>query len=207
MPLITPQTGSIIDGPQGQDRTGTAISPNIVIKVGSVPVGAIQRLSLTESRTITMVDELGYDGHIDSVPTKATDISGECTRIRYDLMYIATAFGRDFLHVDAQRIPFDIDIYDNWNGPGSNAVVTTVRNVWIERIGYAYQADNFIIIDDMSFKAESIYSTLNGGNASQGGVRGPAILSIDPIEQATDVGSYRGALTAPGLISDYFTNV
>jgi len=203
--LIAPNTGSIIDGPNGQDSTRTGISTNIVIKVAGNAVGAIQSIQVREQRTIGMIDEVGTDGHIDSVPTKSTDISGECRRTRFDLLRIASAFSRDFLHVDAQRIPFDIDIYDNWNGDGSNSIITTIRNVWIVSISYQYQADNWVIIDEMSFQAEAIYSTLNAGPASTGGARG-LVLQNNPIEVQADTGMRRGALDAPGLISDYFTN-
>lgn len=206
MPLITPQTGSIIDGPNGRDSTRTGISTNIVIKVAGTAVGAIQSIQVREQRTVTMVDEVGTDGHIDSVPTKSTDISGECRRARFDLLRMTEAFSRDFLHVHAQRIPFDIDIFDNWNGSGSSSIITTIRNVWIQSLSYNYQADNWIIFDDMSFVAEAIYSTLNGGQAATSGARGFA-LQINPIEQQADVGQRRGALDAPGLINDFFTNV
>lgn len=207
MVLITPQSGSVIEGPNGQDRTGTALSTNIIIRVGNNPVGAIQNIRITESRTITMVDELSTDGHIDSAPTKSSDFDIECRRIRYDRMRITEAFGRDFLHVHSQRIPFDIDIYDTWNGDGSNAIVTTLKNIWISNLNYDYQAENWIIFDSMSGKAETIFSTLNGGLAATGGVRGSAILQDNPIEQQSDVGQRRGSLDVPGLISDYFTNV
>jgi hypothetical protein len=207
MPLATgyPYTGSIIEGPNGQDRTGTAISTNIVIQVNNTAVGAIQTLSVREQRTITMIDEVGTDGHIDSVPTKSTDISGECRRIRYDLLRVGPAFSRDFFHVASQRIPFDIVIQDRWNGDGSNAIITTIKNVWIQSIGYAYNADNWLIIDDMSWVAEDIFSTLNGGLAATSGPRG-FTLQQDTIEQATDQGSFRGSLSAPGLINEFFSN-
>jgi hypothetical protein len=204
MVLLTPQTGSILEGPNGQDRTGTAISTNIVIQVNNTPVGAVQTLSIREQRTITMIDEVGTDGHIDSVPTKSTDISGECRRTRYDLLRVGPAFSRDFFHVASQRIPFDIVIIDKWNGDGSNAIITTVKNVWIQSIGYAYQADNWLIIDDMSWVAEAISSTLNGGLAATSGPRGFA-LQNDPNEQNTDQGMNRGSLSAPGLISEFFS--
>lgn len=207
MTLLTPQTGSIIDNPTtGNDSTRTGISTNIVIKVGGTAVGAIKSIHITEQRTIQMVDEVGTDGHIDSVPTKSTDITGTCNRTRFDLLRITTAFGRDFLHVASQRIPFDIDIYDNWNGSGANAIITTIRNVWIKSINYTYQSDNWIIVDDMAFDAEAIYSTLNGGSASNSGPRGFKLYN-DPTELLTDVGLKRGSLDVPGLLTDYFTNV
>lgn len=207
MALLGLQTGSIVDGPSGHNSTRTGISTNIVIKVGNTAVGAIQSIQVREQRNIQMIDEVGTDGHIDSVPIKSTDISGECRRTRFDRLRVSEAFSRDFLHVHAQRIPFDIDIYDNWNGDGSNAIITTIRNVWIQSISYSYTADNWVIIDDMSFVAEAIYSTINGQNAAQGGERGSQILQINPIELEADRGARRGALSVPGLIGDFFTNV
>ena len=70
-------TGSILVNPQtGNDRTGTAISTNILIKVGPLAVGAVQQMTVSEDRRVAMVDELGTDGHIDSVPNQSTNISG-----------------------------------------------------------------------------------------------------------------------------------
>lgn len=202
--LATPQTGSILEGINGQDCTGTAISTNIVIQVNGTPIGAVQSLSISEQRTITMIDEVGYDGHIDSVPTKSTDITGDCKRIRYDLLRMGPAFSRDFFHVASQRIPFDIVIIDKWNGDGSNAIITTIKNVWIKSIGYAYQAEDWRIVEDMSWTAEAISSTLNGGLAATSGPRG-FTLQNDSNEQATDQGANRGSLSAPNLINDFFS--
>ena len=206
MVLLTPQTGSIIESPTGQDRTGTGISTNIVIKVGPNAVGAIQDMTINENRTITMIDEVGTDGHIDSVPTKSTDISGTCKRIRFDRLRIAEAFSRGFVHVASQRIPFDIVVIDKWNGDGANAIVTTIKNVWIERLDVTYNAENWIISENMSWKAEAISSVINGQNqAAQGGERNLQ-LQIDSIEQQTDIGKRRGSLDAPGLLQAIFAN-
>src|ERR1700676_3138972 len=102
MPLIQPQTGSVIQTPgTGNDATFTGISTQIVIKVNGTAVGAIQSISVKESRSIAMIDEVGTDGHIDSVPMKSTNITGSCTRTRFDLMRIAPAFSKDFIHVHA----------------------------------------------------------------------------------------------------------
>jgi hypothetical protein len=201
-------TGSILVNPQtGNDRTGTAISTNILIKVGPLAVGAVQQMTISEDRRVVTVDEVGTDGHIDSVPNASTNITGTIKRIRFDRMRITEALGCGYLHIASQRIPFDIDIYDNWNGDGSNAIVSTVSNVWFTRIDYQYQASDWLITDDVNWVAETIYSTLNGSNAATGGDRGSSILRLDTIERSTDVGNRRGALDAPGLITDYFTNV
>lgn len=206
MALITPQTGSILESPTGQNRTGTALSTFIVLRVGPNPVGAVQSIEINEERQVTPIDEVGTDGHIDSAPTRSTNISGTCRRIRYDRLRIAEAFSRGFLHAKSQRIPFNIDIFDKWNGDNENMIVTTIKNVWITNISYSYAADNWIITDNMSWMAEDISSTIQGtGNAATGGARG-LILQTDTagIEQQTDRGQRRGALDAPGLINSVF---
>jgi hypothetical protein len=203
-----PQTGSNIYGPGGRNRTGVGLSTQVLIKVGNTPVGAIQTLSVREQRTITMVDEVGTDGHIDSAPTKSTDISGTCRRVRFDRLRASEAFGRDFLHVHSQRIPFDIEIYDFWGGDVNSPIVTKIKNVWISNISYDYQVDNWLIFDSMEWVAEAIQSSIKGNQpAATGGERGGAIMQLNSVEQAADVGRTRGTMDAPDLIHDFFTNV
>lgn len=206
MALITPSTGSIIEGNNGANRTGVGLATQIVVRVGPNPVGAIQSIEFREERTVTPVDEVGTDGHIDSAPTRSANISGTCRRFRYDRLRISEAFSRGFLHVKSQRIGFNIDIYDKWSGENENMIVTTLKNVWITGIDYSYQADNWIITDSMSFMAEDISSSIQGtSNAATGGERG-LILQTDAagIERQTDRGLRRGALDAAGLITSIF---
>lgn len=206
MAILGTQTGSILENADGSNRTGTGISTNIVIKVNNQTVGAIQNLSIREERQIQMIDEVGTDGHIDSVPIRSTNISGECRRIRFDRLRITEAFSRGFLHVHAQRIPFDIVIIDKWKGDGSSAIITTVKNVWIGNLNVDYTADNWVITDSMSWQAEAIFSTLNGSNAAQGGER-KLIRQTDSIELLADRGAKRGALDEAGLLDAVFTEI
>lgn len=202
-----PQTGSNIYNPSGQNRTGVGLSTQVLIKVGDHAVGAIQTLSVREQRQIQMVDEVGTDGHIDSAPIKSTDISGSCRRVRFDRLRASEAFGRDFLHVHSQRIPFDIEIYDFWGGDTNSPIVTKIKNVWISNLSYDYQVDNWLIFDSMEWVAEAISSSINGGYAATGGERGAAILQINQVEREADRGKTRGTMDAPNLINDFFTNV
>lgn len=206
MPIYTPASGSIIENSNGTNRTGTGLSTNIVIRVGPNAVGAIQTLHVGETRTITPVDELGTDGHIDVVPTRSTDISGTCSRVRYDRLRVAEAFSRGFLHVGSQRIGFDIDIYDEWNGDANSMIVTTLKDVWISSISYNYQKDNWIIIDEMAWTARTIYTSIQGSSAAIGGSRN-LVIQTDSlgVERAADVGKLQGALDAPGIINSVFT--
>ena len=78
---LSPNAKSTLTFPGGQNKTSTAISTNIIIAVlspgaagGYTPVGAVQNMHITESRSIKMIDEVGTDGHIDSVPNQSTNI-------------------------------------------------------------------------------------------------------------------------------------
>lgn len=202
-------TGSLISDENGNNRTGTAVSTNIIIKVGNIAVGAVTNMQVTEDRNIALIDEVGTDGHIDSVPQKSTDISGSCERTRFDGLRIAAAFSRSFIHVKSQRIPFDIQIIDTFfsSDPSTN-LVTTIKNVWIRKIGYSYRADNFVIVDNMDWVAEDIYSTVSGNNGNAvrniAGARNDVFDaisgSINPFEAQADRGDRRGALDAAGLL-------
>ena len=199
-----PQTGSTLGGPNGENKTSTGISTNIIIRVGKNTVGAIQTLDISEERGLQMIDEFGTDGHIDSVPKASTNITGGCKRIRFDGMRIAEAFSRGFVHVSAQRLPFDIVIIDNWNGSDGSSLITTIKNVWIKSISHGFNATDWVISDDMKWEAETIYTTLGDGNgqAANGGSRNLP-LSIDDIERQADRGARRGGLDFPGLLKAF----
>lgn len=204
--MVYPQTGSIIQTATGANTTQTAISTNIIISVGPNTVGAVQELNIDESRNIMMINEVGTDGHIDSVPNQSTNITGTCNRIRFNKMRVAEAFSRSFVHVHSQRFPFDIVIIDQWNGSDNNALITTIRNVWIKSIGTRYQTNDWVITDSMTWEAETIYTTLANGPSATGGVQNIPLAILSPtsdIEQAADVGSRRGSLDAPGLLTAF----
>lgn len=208
--MVYPHTGSQLTD-AGRNVTRTGVSTNIIIQVDGNPIGAIQSLNINESRSIKMIDEVGTDGHIDSVPSKSTDISGSCKRVRFDNMRVATAFSRGFVHVAAQRIPFDIvilDIFaadeddaDGFNG-SDNVITTVIKNVWIKSIKVGYTSDNFVISEDMDWEAEHIYSYLGQGQPAVPGpeARQIPIIDNDAFERAADMGQRRGALDAAGLI-------
>ena len=208
--MVYPHTGSTLeDG--GRNTTRTAVSTQIIIQVDGNPVGAVQNLTINESRAIQQIDEVGTDGHIDSVPKSSTNITGSCKRTRFDGMRIASAFSRGFVHVAAQRIPFDIVILDIFaadedDADGFNAsdevITTVIKNVWIGGIDVSYQSTDFVIAEDMKWEAEHIYSYLGQGNSAVPGpqARQIPIIDDDPFERQADIGDRRGALDAAGLI-------
>lgn len=196
--MAYPNTGSTLTHADGKNKTSTASSTNIIIKVNGQAVGAVQNLRINENRPITMVNEIGTDGSIDSLPTASTTIGGSCSRIRFDRLRVAEAFSRNFIHPSAQVFPFDIVIYDIQNGDedSDTVIATIIKNVWIESIDYSYDAGNWIITDNMGWKAEHIFSYVGNPSVSvaQGGERNitPETYNSDElghtenIESATD---------------------
>jgi len=201
-----PNTGSTLQYNTGTNKTSTAISTNIIITVrtpsGNVPVGAIQSMAISEKRSIKMIDEVGTDGHIDSVPNQSTNITGTCQRIRFDRLRVAEGFSRGWIHVSAQIYPFDIVIFDRQKLDNNSQIVTTIKNVWVSGIDYTYQVSDWVITDSMTWEAENISSILGGGGPAANGGEIGIRPSLIPIERATDTGANgrRGSLDAPGLI-------
>jgi hypothetical protein len=199
-----PNTGSILTAEGGRNQTRTGVSTNIIIEVDGNAVGAVKQLSINEARNVVMIDEVGTDGHIDSVPQKSTDITGSCQRTRFDNMRIASAFSRGFVHAAAQRIPFDIIVKDIFAGNDPNAtLITTIKNVWITKIAVTYRADDFVIVEDLDWSAEHIFTTLGANNnvtTGVGGGRAVPVIDVNEFERAADRGERRGAIDAAGLL-------
>lgn len=182
------------------NTTSVDLSTNIIIKVGNVRVGAIKTISVNETREIAMITELGHDGVIDSVPKSHTMISGRITRIRFDKLRLFEAFGRGFVHLKSQRYPFDIEIIDRNENDDSNKIITTVKNVWFSSLNYTLSDSDWIIAEDSDYKAETIFSTKNGGNVATGGkINVPYYTNI--VERVVDSGDIRGSMSAGDLIN------
>lgn len=197
-------TKSTLSFPGGANKTSTSISTHMVIMVNNTPVGAIQSITINEKRNIKQIDEVGTDGHVDSVPNQSTNITGTCQRVRFDRLRIAEAFSRGFIHVSAQAYPFDIVILDRQKRDQGSQISTVIKNVWISGIDYTYQVSDWVITDNMTWEAENIFSVLNAGSAqpvATGGERQIPFSNI-PIERETDTGANgrRGSLDASGLI-------
>lgn len=196
-------TNSPLTTDGGKNKTSTSLSTNVIIMVNGNAVGAIQTLSVNEDGGVQMVDEVGTDGHIDSVRNKSVNIGGSCTRIRFNRLRIAEAFSRGFVHVASQVYPFDIVILDRQKSDTGLQISTVIKNVWITKIGYSYGADNWLITESMDWQAETIFSIINGGDpVAQGGEGSRQPYSSVQIERETDSGKNgrRGSLDASGLI-------
>jgi len=201
MPANYPATGSTL-----QSNISTGLSTQIIIKVGSDTVGAIQSLTVTQSRPILRAVELGLDGTLELVPNQKTDISMNVTRIVFDKLRMAEAFARGFVNIKSQRLPFDILIIDRTAGEGNDAITHTFKNCWFQNYVTPYQADNYIITETATIHVEDVSSRLGASaNVAQGGAR-EMKPQIEARERATDIGKFRGTMDAPGIISAAFSS-
>jgi hypothetical protein len=214
--MAYPYTGTPIVGKDGRsNKTGVSLSTNILIKVGSLKVGVVQKLSVKEGGSAKMIHEVGTDGAVDSCRDRAVNITGSANRIRLNRMRLTEAFGMPFQHIHAQVYPFDITIIDRQAVNQSDWIVTVLKNVWFTDLNYDYDAENYIITDSASWAAEAIYTTMNDGKTSS--VRGGTI-GIRPVyestlrddttggmsvERAADTGysNRRGGLDMSGIIT------
>lgn len=206
--MATRNTGTSLTDSAGNNATFTHLSTNIIVKVNGQSVGAIKSLDINESRSIALIAEVGTDGIIDSTPNRSTEISGSCSRTRFARMRIAEAFQQGFVHVHAQRIPFDIEIQDIFADPDpGNAIITTLKNVWIQEIRTKYNAEDFVIVDDMTWKCERIYSVLNNKNVVSATASGRNVpIIIDQFSAQADRGLYSGSLDAAGLLNAFISD-
>lgn len=197
-----PKTGSILDS-----KTRTALSTQIIIMVNNVAVGAVQNFSESQGRDVKRIFEIGTDGTIEIVPDSPAKFSIRAERIVYDGLSVTEAFSRGFRNIQAQRIPFDIVVIDQYTGTNDDAVITTYENCWFTSIEKSYSADNFIITENVGIEVENI-KTLRGGDAvalSQGvGGSRQVTPQIDSVELLADSGVRKGSLDFPGLISAAF---
>jgi len=198
-----PKTGSVLD-----ETIRTALSTQIIIMVNNEPVGAVQSFQETQNRQLKAITEVGTDGIIELVPSSAARTSLTLRRIAFDGLSITEAFSRGFRNIQAQRIPFDIVVVDQFTGTDNDAIITTYHNCFFERIGKTYSSDDYVIVEDATVQTEYI-SSLRGGEAvvltqGVGGGRQLAGTQTDDVEILADSGTRRGSLDFPGLISAAF---
>src|SRR5271168_3873932 len=103
-----PNTGTTVN----PDSTSSGLSTQIIIKVNGNPVGALQTLTVDQTRSVQRISEIGTDGTVEIVPNKAAEYKLTTGRIVFDQLRLPEAFSRGFRFIGAQRLPFDIEIYD-----------------------------------------------------------------------------------------------
>jgi len=188
-----PQSGSILSAiPQ------LGLSTQIVIKVGTTAIGAIQELTINQQRDIARHEEIGTDGIVDSHPRKAAKVGITVNRLVFDQLRLPEAFGRGFINLQAQRLPFDVQVIDRFAGTNTLAAVHTYHNCWFGRYTQPYRANDYIITETADITCEFATSIQNGQNVPHGGLRGIPV-EFDSIERETDLHGRRGRLDSAGF--------
>ncbi len=184
-----PQSGS-----QLNKEIHSGLSTQIIVKVGNVTVGAIQELTLTQTREISRWEEIGTNGIVDSHPQHAAKINLSVNRMVFDQMRLTESLARNFINIQAQRFPFNIEIVDS----GAKNTVHTYHNCWFNSYSTPYRASDYIVTETAAIYCDYVTSSLNGGSATIGGSRGIQI-ERDSIEKNTDYIGNRGFFDPSGL--------
>lgn len=183
----------------------TGLSTQVIIMVQNFPVGAIQSLTINQNRSYKRLNEIGTDGVVEIVPTTPTAVNVSIQRIVFDGMSLPESFGRVFSNIQAQRIPFGIDIYHTQGeneafgtSPAGLPLVKRIHNCWFTRLSTPYNANNYIISESAEIWAEYITSFLPALSKSlrQPWAEGAA---ADTIEREIDTTGRRASLDSISL--------
>ena len=213
-----PNTETKVD--RGQINTG--LSTQIIIKVNNVPVGALQRLTVNQARPLERIKEIGTDGIIEIVPNGPTTFELTADRVVFDQLRLPEAFSRGFRFINAQRLPFDIEVFDlsgisptsdSVAGDMDGIVVVTYKNCWFSAYSTPYASDNYIVTETSTIACETAFLTMPNDSKldagynipNAGGLRGiKGITDNADIERQVNLGGRRGAMDAGGIISSVF---
>lgn len=199
-------------GSSNDSRISTGLSTQVLIQVNNQTVGAIQRFQPRQNRPIKGVAEVGTDGFVEKVPSQPTDITIDVERIVFDRLSLPSAFARQFINIQAQRVPFNVLVFDRSNvattaadgdvGSDSTGLITHVyNNCWFQSLQTTYSAGDYIITESATIHCEFVRSFQgNNSSAVDGGLRGIVPdRSGGNIEVLADAGGHRGSLDAVGL--------
>lgn len=207
-----PNTGTLFDG----QRTNSGLSTQIIVKVNDTAVGALQNLTVNQNRPLKRINEIGTDGNIEIVPQSSPTYDLNVTRIVFDQLRLPEAFSRAFRFIGAQRIPFDIEIFDMQATPvddpsGSNLIVMTFKNCWFNSYTTPYGVDDYTVIETATIWAEtalvsnpSIALNESGIPDNRRGLEPQLEAGGQAIERNTNQGNRRGALDAAGILNSLF---
>jgi len=192
--MAYPKTHSLLDS-----QISTALSTQIVVKVGGTTVGAIQSITFPQARDMNVFEEIGTEGIVEVCPKGATKITVTVERLVFDGLRLPEAFARGFVNIQAQRYPFDIQIIDTSNGESNQAaIVTTIHGCWFKSYAPTITANAFIISERAELQAEKMTTSQGGHSAVYGGRRGIA-FDYDTAERNTDKDGRVGRLDSAGF--------
>jgi tRNA A-37 threonylcarbamoyl transferase component Bud32 len=196
--LVYPKTNSLLT-----PKISTGLSTSILVKVGLTYVGAIQNLTINEKRDMNIMEEIGTEGVVEVYPKGAAKIDLTVERIIFDQLRMTEAFSRGFVNIQAQRIPFDIQIIDTSVSSAednNDAIVHTIHECWFSVYSPKFTPNSFIISENATIIASKITTMRSGNSAVFGGTRGVK-FDYDVIERSTDVNGRVGKFDSAGFTS------
>jgi len=181
--MAYPRTGTLLQRPQ----INATLSTQLVIKVGRITVGAIQRLQITQRREHQVWEEIGTDGIVEIHPKGAAKISLSVERVVFDNLRLTESFGRGFVNIQSQRFPFDIEVIDLSLSDeiGNDSILHVFHNCWFSEYSPTISADSFVISERANILCERVTSSQNSISMVNGGLRGISV-EYDTMERATD---------------------
>lgn len=220
--MAYPNNGSTIS--QNRAGTITGLSSQIIIKVQDFTVGAIQELRINQNKPLKRYNEIGTDGVIEIVPASPATVNISVSRVVFDGMSLPEAFARAFMNIQAQRFPFNIDIYDMQGkidtlnlGQGTGIrlaqgmtsdrgvkvdippLVKRLHNCWFTSLSTPIMANNFIITETAEVWAEYITTFSPAQTKSLRPAWPGQRANIDTIEKETDTTGRRGSYNEASL--------
>ena len=174
------------------------------VRASAVIIGAIQRISPRQTRTLRRIKEVGTDGFLEIVPTQPAETTLDVERIAYDRRRLPGAFGRNFQQIQAQRFPFSVAVQEFGAAPADEASDTgadaydTVNlslyeDCWIQDYGSTYTQDDYVVAETATIwctRMSMYYSTGADPKAE-------LETSLDFAQELVDEGKDLGALDQP----------
>lgn len=138
----------------GYALSGTNIYVLIDNKISN-KIGATQKLEIKEERPVNLSNK-----KMPKLGRK--NVSGTAYRVRIDRTRAQSLFTRGQPHVAAQRQPINILIVNDLTDKKTEKeykLRTVIENCWITKMPSTYTAEDFIILEEMSFDAELLKTT------------------------------------------------
>lgn len=209
--MASPSASSNTGSEMMQSRTNSGLSTQILIKINKQTVGAIQSFSVTQNRQLKAIQEIGTDGQIEVVPSSATTFDLSIDRMVFDGLSLPEAFARSFKLINAQRVPFDIEVFDlkgiaptasfdvSADAQADGTEVLVYHNCWFKSLTTPYSAGDYTIVEKATITAETAYITKPGAPSVTR--PGTSIQTDDKgIEAMVNRGNRRGAMDAGGIL-------
>ena len=162
-----PNSGSFL-----QSSVNSSLTTQIVVKVNRATVGAIQQLTINQNRDMNVFEECGTDGIVEIVPKGATRVDLTIHRTVFDQLRITEAFSRGFINIQAQRIPFNIEIISRDTNDPATMLVFILSNCWFKSCSMPHDANNYLIVEQAGVVCERITAMRGSESAVFGGLRG-----------------------------------